>query len=85
MYQESVIASTNPNRVSWVSGTINVQPGSPVPEDDGGVYIDNNETPGCEGSDLNCYPLKWKTTPEFLEDAGVTWQVYQDTDNFVSA
>lgn len=23
MYQESVIASTNPNRVSWVSGTIN--------------------------------------------------------------
>ncbi|KAK5687883.1 hypothetical protein LTR17_026682 [Elasticomyces elasticus] len=27
-YQESVIASTNPNRVTWVSGSINA-PGSP--------------------------------------------------------
>jgi phospholipase C len=31
---------------------------------------------------LNCYPLKWKTIYEFYEDAGVSWQVYQDTDNF---
>jgi len=30
MYQESVIASTNPNRVSWVSGTI---------QDESSVYI----------------------------------------------
>lgn len=37
MYQESVIASTNPNRVSWVSGTIS---------DKSSVYIDNNESPG---------------------------------------
>ncbi|CAK4031443.1 Non-hemolytic phospholipase C [Lecanosticta acicola] len=82
MYMESVIASTNPNRVSWVSGTINVQPGSPASPDAGGVYIDNNETPGCEGDHLNCYPLKWKTTPEYLQDMNVTWQVYQDSDNF---
>jgi phospholipase C len=40
------------------------------------------ELPGCEGTNLNCYPLSWKTTPEFYQDAGVTWQVYQDTDNF---
>jgi phospholipase C len=31
---------------------------------------------------LNCYPLKWQTTPETYEAAGVSWQVYQDTDNF---
>jgi phospholipase C len=31
---------------------------------------------------VNCYPLKWETTPEFYQAAGVTWQVYQDTDNF---
>ncbi|KAF2162659.1 hypothetical protein M409DRAFT_58074 [Zasmidium cellare ATCC 36951] len=74
MYQESVIASTNPNRVSWVSGTIN---------DEGNTYyIDNNETPGCESPNLNCYPLKWETTPEYLQNAGVSWQVYQDTNNF---
>ena len=41
MYQESVIASTNPNRVSWISGSINA-PGSPQSPDEGGVTIDNN-------------------------------------------
>ncbi|KAI9717574.1 MAG: hypothetical protein M1828_007135 [Chrysothrix sp. TS-e1954] len=81
MYQESVIASTNPNRVSWVSGSINVA-GGPQSTSQGGVYIDNHESPGCEGTDLNCYPLKWETAPEYYQAAGVTWQVYQDTDNF---
>lgn len=81
MYQESVIASTNPNRVTWVSGSINV-PGSPQQASEGGVYIDNNEIPGCEATGLNCYPLSWTTTPEIYQKAGVTWQVYQDTDNF---
>lgn len=46
------------------------------------MYIDNSETPGCEGDNLNCYPLKWKTTPEYLEDVNTSWQIYQDTDNF---
>lgn len=81
MYQESVIASTNPNRVSWISGSINA-PGSPQSPDEGGITIDNNEIPGCQGPNLNCYPLKWKTTPEIYQSQGVTWQVYQDIDNF---
>lgn len=81
MYQESVIASTNPNRVSWVSGSINA-PGSPQAPNEGGMTIDNNETPGCEGDKLNCYPLKWTTAAELYEAAGVEWQVYQDVDNF---
>lgn len=38
--------------------------------------------PGCEEPLLNCYPFPWKTIPEYLEEAGVTWQVYQDFDNF---
>ena len=76
-----MIASTNPNRVSWVSGSINA-PGSPQSPDEGGMYIDNNETPGCEKPGLSCYPLKWITTPEIYENAGISWQLYQDTDNF---
>lgn len=37
---------------------------------------------GCEAPGLNCEPLYWKTVPEFHQDANVTWQVYQDEDNF---
>ncbi|KAI9694910.1 MAG: hypothetical protein M1822_000526 [Bathelium mastoideum] len=81
MYQQSVIASTTPNRVSWFSGSINC-PGGPQSPDQGGMTIDNSETPGCELPGTNCYPLSWKTYAEYLQDAGVTWQVYQDTDNF---
>ncbi|WPH01291.1 Hypothetical protein R9X50_00412900 [Acrodontium crateriforme] len=81
MYQESVIASTNPNRVAWMSGSIN-SPGGPQSPSQGGMTIDNNETPGCEGTNLNCYPLKWPTAPEHWQNAGVTWQVYQDINNF---
>ncbi|PHH74029.1 hypothetical protein CDD80_3412 [Ophiocordyceps camponoti-rufipedis] len=82
MYQESVVASTSPNRVTWISGSINV-PGSPQRPDQGGnPYIDNNETPGCEKGGINCYPLKWKTAAELYQEAGVSWQVYQDADNF---
>ncbi|GJJ06185.1 hypothetical protein Clacol_000374 [Clathrus columnatus] len=81
MYAQSVVASTIPNRAFWISGSVNV-PGGPQQLDQGGVTIDNNETPGCEAPNLDCFPLEWKTVPEFLEEAGVTWQVYQDQDNF---
>lgn len=43
--QEAQITSTNPNRVTLVSGSVNV-PGSPQSPGEGGVYIDNNEVPG---------------------------------------
>ncbi|CAG7918928.1 unnamed protein product [Penicillium olsonii] len=81
MYQESQITATNPNRVTLVSGSINV-PGSPQNKDQGGVYIDNNEVPGCDDHGINCYPLKWKTVYDFYEAAGVSWQLYQDKNNF---
>lgn len=54
MYQQSVIASTSPNRVSWISGSINV-PGGPQTSDEGGVYLDNSETPGCEQPGKSCF------------------------------
>jgi hypothetical protein len=58
----------------WASGSINV-PGGPQNLDQGGVMIDNNGIPGCEAPNLDCFPLKWKTYAEFMEDANVTWQV----------
>ena len=87
-YYESVISSTDPNRASWFSGSINVN-GSAVGGDNvklGGPVIDNNEDPRCltadDGSPFSCRPLKWKTVPEYLFDANITFQVYQDKDNF---
>ncbi|OJJ34830.1 hypothetical protein ASPWEDRAFT_51087 [Aspergillus wentii DTO 134E9] len=80
MYQEGQITATCPNRVTLVSGSVNV-PGGPQTPDQGGPYLDNNETPGCENG-INCYPLKWKTIFEYYEEAGVSWQVYQDRNNF---
>lgn len=58
----------------WASGSVNV-PGGPQTLDQGGVTIDNNETPGCEAPNLDCFPLKWKTLAENMEEAGVSWQV----------
>lgn len=82
MYQEGVIGATEPNRVQWMTGTINA-PGGPTTPDQGGTVLDNNGTPGCEvGPGLGCYPFSWKTFPEYLEEAGVSWQVYQDRDNY---
>ncbi|KUL88089.1 hypothetical protein ZTR_04075 [Talaromyces verruculosus] len=76
MYQEAQMTATNPNRVTWVSGTINAT---------GAAYIDNNETPGCETGTTgaySCYPLTWETTFEIYERLNVSWQVWQNTDNF---
>lgn len=81
-YQESIMSSTSPNRVVLISGSINSPGGPQQPDQGGNPYIDNNETPGCENG-INCYPLKWKTVGEHYEDAGVSWNVFQDlSDNF---
>jgi phospholipase C len=44
--------------------------------------MDNNEFPGGEKIGLsnatwNIFPYEWKNTAEYLEDAGVSWRVYQ--------
>lgn len=88
MYYESVISMTYPNRVAFFSGTINPPHGSNVPgsnKDMGGPVLDNRQAEGCDyfaGGPVSCLPYKWKTVPEYLQDAGISWQVYQDKDNF---
>lgn len=78
-----MVASTSPNRVVWLSGSINVPGGNLSPDLGGNPYIDNYETPGCDENGINCYPLKWKTAPEYYEAAGTSWQLYQDgTDDY---
>lgn len=80
------LGPTDPNRVTWVSGTINIDGSEGDVEENGGRFIENYETDGCEigptGIKYACYPLKWKTVPEYLEEAGISWFVFQDEDNF---
>ena len=88
-YYESVISATDPNRAVFFSGSINA-PGSPVGgngREMGGPVFDNTESPGCHmhfpnGDPYSCRPFKWKTVGEYLQDSGISWQVYQDKDNF---
>lgn len=83
MYQEGVLAATDPNRILWMSGTVNNQGTPNNPDGSGSIIIDNNASPGCDyGSNVNCFPFTWKTVPEYWQDAGVKWQLYQDNDNF---
>ncbi|KAL4400236.1 phospholipase C [Malassezia pachydermatis] len=86
-YHEAQIASTDPNRVTWFSTSINAN-GSSVGGDTskGGTVLENNRDPYCligaDGAKYSCRPLYWKTVPEYLSEANIDWKLYQDYDNF---
>ena len=66
-YHCSVMGPTWPNRMYWMTGTID-------PEGKHGGPIIKNVTPD-DG-------YQWKTYAERLEDAGISWKVYQQDDNY---
>jgi len=68
-YYCSVLGPTNPNRLYMWTGWIDPDGTA------GGPIIDN--TPA-----FNNVILSWTTYPERLEAAGVSWQVYQEEDNY---
>jgi phospholipase C len=66
-YHCSLFGPTWPNRMYWMTGTID-------PEGRHGGPITHNEMP--KGG------FTWTTYPERLEKAGLSWKVYQQKDNF---
>ncbi len=68
-YHCSVFGPTNPNRLYMWTGWIDPHGTA------GGPIIDN--TPA-----FNNVILSWMTYPERLEQAGISWQVYQEEDNY---
>jgi phospholipase C len=63
----SLIGGTHPNRSYLMTGTID--PGGTQ----GGPTIDNT---------VPISGFSWTTYPERLQNAGITWKVYQENDNF---
>ena len=66
-YHCSVMGPTWPNRMYWMTGTID--PGGKH----GGPLLNNDAPP--EG-------FRWTTYAERLEKAGISWKVYQQDDNY---
>jgi phospholipase C len=66
-YHSSVFGPTWPNRMYWMTGTIDPD------GTDGGPMIKNETIPG---------GYRWTTYPERLEKAGVSWKIYQQQDNY---
>lgn len=63
----SVFGPTNPNRIMLMSGTVDAEGTK------GGPCLENTQQAG---------QLKWKSVPELLEDKGVSWYLYQESDNY---
>jgi phospholipase C len=63
-YHCSVMGPTHPNRLMALSGTID-----PAGQAGGPVIITNSDTDAI-------WSVNWDTMPEVLEDAGVSWKVY---------
>lgn len=63
----SVLGPTWPNRMYWMTGMIDAN------GEGGGPITTNAAPPG---------GLTWKTYPERLEEAGISWKVYQQEDNY---
>jgi phospholipase C len=66
-YHCSVMASTWPNRMYWMTGTIDPD------GQDGGPITDTGHRVSPGG-------LTWTTYPERLEKAGISWKVYHQKD-----
>ena len=66
-YHCSVMGPTWPNRMYWMTGTIDAD------AQHGGPIINNDDS--AEG-------YRWKTYAERLEEEGVSWKVYQQDDNY---
>jgi phospholipase C len=68
-YHCSVLGPTNPNRLHMWTGMIDPNGTG------GGPIIDNSPA-------FNNVILSWTTYPERLEQAGISWKVYQEEDNY---
>lgn len=68
-YYSSVMGPTNPNRLHMWTGFIDAEGRYGEPANHNDMSADDPR-------------LRWKTYPERLQEAGVTWRIYQEEDNY---
>ena len=73
-YHCSVIGPTQPNRVMWMTGTLD-----PAGAHGGPILV----TPSVTQSQEVVGTCTWETVPELLENKGVSWKVYQPVNGSV--
>lgn len=66
-YHCSVMGPTHPNRMYWMTGTIDAD------GEAGGPLINNKQIKG---------GFRWTTYAERLQKAGISWKIYQQQDNY---
>jgi phospholipase C len=71
-YHCSVLGPTHPNRLMWMTGTLDPDGGH------GGPITDTNANPNLR------WTCTWRTMPEVLEEHGVSWKVYNPSNVGVS-
>lgn len=80
-YHASLFGPTNPNRMFLFTGTSGLSAGN-----DGKQAVDNvddgNWTANMASDHARFDAYRWKTYAERLQQAGVSWKVYQEYDNF---
>ncbi|MFT8480155.1 phosphocholine-specific phospholipase C [Gluconobacter oxydans] len=80
-YHASIFGPTNPNRLFLFSGTSGLAVGN------SGKQAIENMDDGNWSADMahdhpDFTPFRWETYPEKLQEANVSWRVYQEYDNF---
>ncbi|MBR0560383.1 phosphocholine-specific phospholipase C [Neokomagataea anthophila] len=80
-YHCSIFGPTNPNRLFLFSGTNGLTHGFDGPQAITNID-DGNETADIRLENPHFSPFQWVSYAEDLQKAGVSWQVYQEYDNF---
>ncbi len=80
-YHASLFGPTDPNRMFLFTGTSGLTVGA------FGEHVVHNKDDGNETADMNLdlatyASYSWKTYAERLQEAGISWKVYQEYDNY---
>jgi len=81
-YHCSIFGPTNPNRLFLFSGTNGLAVGNDGLQAIVNPTDEHNETADQANDSKTFQPYRWTTYAERLSEAGISWRLYQEYDNF---